>query len=115
MLIPKDNGSGDIILDSVNIESAENIVINGNYDAVEFSKRLDYLFKHINADPSLLKVTIFGDYPAYIDFGYAYMLYSDHKSSMIGTPFKIVQTFEHKENGLVLTTDVIMYVANDIQ
>ena len=113
MLIPKDNGSGAIVLDSVNINSSENISIEANYDALEFRNRLKYLFEHIGKDPTLLKVKIFGDFPAYIDFGYSYLLYSDQKSTIYGTPFKIVQNFQHKENGLVLDTEVIMYVTNN--
>ena len=46
MLIPKDNGSGAIVLDSVNINSSENISIEANYDAPEFKNRLEYLFEH---------------------------------------------------------------------
>lgn len=113
LLIPKDNGTGDIILDSVNIGSSENISISANYDALEFQKRLDYLFTHIDKDPTLLKVNIFGDFPAFIDFGYAYLLYANQKKNIIGTPFKIIHDFQHKENGLVLNTEVIMYVTND--
>lgn len=90
------------------VDVAETINVETNYDAVEFQTRLNYIEKHMDAQPELYHYKIISDDLNYFQFGKKYYLTDDTTYAPM-TPYKILQTYTNVSGNLKLEQDILFY------